>query len=215
MSGAADGNAIAHDNPHVARAMAVGRVPGGGGLVPLNYGLGIWHVRQRAPRDLAPQWAQILRFGYSQTVAADRYSAHRLFADGRFALPGLARHHALVLESGYQRNHGSYTFSTVILFPRGYTPYTVPNLRKLSATYSAPLFYPDWSIGQLLYIRRVAGDLFYDYGKVADQIYRSTGVEIVFDLNIFHWPGFRVGVRDSYRVDYRNKRIQPFIAYSW
>lgn len=63
----ADANTIAHDDPHVARAMAVGRVPG--------------------PRDLAPRWAQVLRFGYSQTVAANHYSANRLFAGGRFALP--------------------------------------------------------------------------------------------------------------------------------
>ncbi len=187
----------------------------GGGLVPLNYGLSLWHIRQSSARDLAPAWAQVIRFGYSQTVLANPYTASRLYADGRFAVPGLVRHHALVLEAGYQRNDGNYTFSTQVLFPRGYTPYTVPNLTKFSSTYSVPLFYPDWALGQLLYVKRVSADGFYDYGKVADQLYRSAGLEMIFDLNVFHWPGFRVGMREAYRIDYRNKRIQPFLAYSW
>ena len=187
----------------------------GGSLAPLNYGVSLWHIRQRSPRDLAPPWAQVLRFGYSNSVVANHYTANRLFADGRFAVPGLLRHHALVLEGGYQRNNGNYVFSTQILFPRGYTPYTVPNLTKFSGTYSAPLFYPDWSLGRLLYIKRVAADAFYDYGKVQDQHFRSTGVEMIFDVAIAHWPVFRVGVRDAYRIDYRNTRINPFLAFSW
>ena len=78
-----------------------------------------------------------------------------------------------------------------------------------------PLFYPDWSIGQLLYIKRVAGNAFYDYGKEDGRLYRSTGAELVFDVNIIHWPSFRVGVRDSYRLDFGNRRLQPFVAFAW
>jgi hypothetical protein len=187
----------------------------GGGLAPLNYGIGIWHVRQRAARDLAPRWGQILRFGYSQTAWADHYSANRMFADGRLALPGLVRHHALVLEGGYERDDGNYTFSRQVSFSRGYTSLTTTQFTKLAGTYSMPLFYPDWALGQLLYVKRVAGNAFYDYGQTSDRLYRSTGVELVFDVNIFHWPGFRIGVRDAYRIDYRDKRINPFIAYGW
>jgi hypothetical protein len=78
-----------------------------------------------------------------------------------------------------------------------------------------PLLYPDWSIGQFLYIKRIAADAFYDYGEVGQTLYRSTGPELVFDLNIFHWPGIRVGVREAYRVDYRNTRLNPFLAFGW
>jgi hypothetical protein len=102
-----------------------------------------------------------------------------------------------------------------VLFPRGYTAYTGRNLTALSSTYSVPLLYPDLAIGQLLYIKRVAGNAFYDYGKQDNQLYRSTGAELVFDVNLFHWPGFRVGVRESYRLDYRNRRLQPFVAFGW
>jgi hypothetical protein len=186
-----------------------------GGLLPLNSGIGIWHIRQRAARDLAPKFAQILRFGYSQTLHSDRYTTNRLYADGRFALPGLFSHHALVLDAGYQRDIGNYYLGRAIAFPRGYTAITGPNLQRYSADYALPLFYPDWSLGQLIYIRRVSANAFYDYGRVGDRLYRSTGLEAIFDVNIFHWPGFRVGLRDSYRIDYGNARINPFIAYSW
>jgi len=193
----------------------------GGSLVPLSYALGIRHIRQRAARDLAPAWSQILRFGYSQTLQADHYTANRLYADGRFALPGLFRHHALVLDAGHERNDGNYLFRREVAFPRGYTPYSVASITRLSGTYSAPLFYPDWSLGQVLFVKRISADAFFDhaqaidYGSPVNRLYRSTGIEMIFDLNVFHWPGFRVGLREAYRIDYRNRRLQPFLAFGW
>ena len=63
---------------------------------------------------------------------------------------------------------------------------------------------------------RRSGDFFFDYGKAADRLYRSTGAELVFDLNFLHFPeGLRAGLRYAYRLDYHNRRIQPFVAYSW
>ena len=105
-------------------------------------------------------------------MESDNYTANHLAADGRFALPGLARNQALVLESGYERNDGDYVFSRLLQFPRGYTYYTGPDLVKLSGTYSVPLLYPDWSLGQFLYIKRIAANGFYDYGKVGPTLYR-------------------------------------------
>jgi Tol biopolymer transport system component len=193
----------------------------GGRLVPLNYSVGIRHIRQRAPRDLAPGWSQILRFGYSQTVRADHYTANRLYADGRLSLPALFRHHALVVDAGHERNDGNYLFPRQVSFPRGYTPLSVTEITRFSGTYSVPLFYPDWSLGQLLFVKRLSADTFYDhaqasdYGSPVERLYRSTGVEMIFDLNVFHWPGFRLGLREAYRIDYRDKRLQPFLAYGW
>lgn len=187
----------------------------GGGLVPLTYAFRLNHVRQAGPRDLAPAWSQILRFNYSQTVEANNYTSNHLSADGRFALPGLAPHQALVLEGGYERTDGNYYFIRDIQFPRGYTYYTGPNLTKFGSTYSAPLFYPDWSIGQLLYIKRIAANGFFDYGQVGETLYRSTGVELVFDVALLHWPSIRVGVREAYRLDYRNARMNPFLEFGW
>ena len=187
----------------------------GGGLTPIGYRLGFSRQRQRSPRDLAPVWAQTFRFNYSQTPFAGHYTGNFLSADGRFAVPGLMKHHALVLESGYERQHGTYTYSSDIRFPRGYDSFTGRDLTKYSATYEMPLFYPDWSIGQAAYIKRISGNLFYDYGKVGT-LYRSTGVEAVFDTNFLHLPPpIRFGVRYTWRIDYRNAKVEPFLAFNW
>ena len=67
----------------------------------------------------------------------------------------------------------------------------------------------------VLYIKRVSTNLFYDYGKVDETLYRSTGVEAVFDLNLFHFPTVRAGVRYAYRLDFHNDRVRPFLEYRW
>ena len=106
----------------------------GGGLVPLTYALRFSHIRQASPRDLAPAWSQILRFSYSNTVEANNYTANHLAADGRFALPGLAPHHALVLGRRLRAQRRQLLFPRQVQFPRGYTYYTGPNLTKLAGT---------------------------------------------------------------------------------
>jgi hypothetical protein len=188
----------------------------GGSLAPLGYGMALWHWRFNALRDLATTWAQVLRFDYRHTPDAGRYTGNYLMADGLFYVPGLARHHALKLEGGYERQAGNYFFSSQLAFPRGYTSFTGRNLTKLSATYGVPLWYPDRAISQLLYVKRVSGNLFYDYGRVTTRGYRSTGVELVFDLNLLHFPdNFKAGVRYAYRLDYHNARVNPFLAFSF
>jgi Tol biopolymer transport system component len=188
----------------------------GGGLVPVGYGLNFSRQRQRSPRDLAPLWAQTIRLNYTQAPFGGHYTGNFLSAGGRLAAPGLAPHHALILEGGYERQHGSYTFPSEILFPRGYRAVAGAGFTKYSATYEMPLLYPDLSILEAAYIKRISGNLFYDYGKVGNQLYRSSGAEAVFDVNFLHFPQpFRVGVRYAYRIDYGNKRIEPFIAFKW
>jgi hypothetical protein len=188
----------------------------GGGLVPLSYTFRLRRVRQSSARDLAPVWGQELRFTYRDAPWHDFYTASFLSADGRFALPGLVKHQSLVLEGGYERQSGNYYFSSQIQFPRGYREIVGPDLTKFSSSYEFPFLYPDLAIGQFLYVKRVSGNVFYDYGKVAQQQYRSTGVETVFDLGLLHFPPtLRAGVRYAWLLETRSSRVQPFIQFGW
>jgi hypothetical protein len=120
------------------------------------------------------------------------------------------------VRGGYERNNGHYYFSSQVLFPRGYNAITGANLTKLSTSYALPLLYPDWAMGNFLYVKRMSANAFYDYGKVEERQYRSTGMELLFDLNVLHFPEtLRAGVRYAYRLDYHNARVRPFLAYSW
>jgi len=188
----------------------------GGGLVPLSYGLTFSRVRQSSPRDLAPVWGQLIQFTYRQTPWANNYTANYLFADGRFALPGLARHHSIVVEGGYERQTGNYYFPSQMAFPRGYLAIAGPELTKLSSNYEMPLLYPDLALSQLVFVKRVSSNVFYDYGKVADRQFRSTGLELIFDLGVLHFPfDFRFGMRYACLLDYQSSRVQPFLAFGW
>ncbi len=187
-----------------------------GSLVPLTYNLGFSHVRQSSARDLAPPWAQAIHFTYRQTPWPNSLTGNFLSGGGRMVVPGLFRHHSLRFEGGYERNIGNYYFSSELRFPRGYTAVTGSNFTKLSTSYALPLFYPDWAMGNLLYVKRVSANAFYDYGKVDALQYRSTGVEVLFDVNVLHFPPtLRAGFRYAYRLDYHNARIGPAFAYSW
>jgi len=187
-----------------------------GGLTPLVYGLGFRRTKESSARDLAPVWGQRMRLTYWHTPWHGYYTANFLSVDGRFALPGLVKHHSLQLEGGYERQNGNYYYSSQIRFPRGYTAFTGQDLTKLSSSYAMPLLYPDKALGQLAYFKRVSTNLFYDHGKVATRQYRSTGVEMLFDVSVLHFPeSVRVGVRYAYLIDNRASRVQPFIYYGW
>jgi hypothetical protein len=103
-----------------------------------------------------------------------------------------------------------------MVFPRGYAAIVGPEFTKVSSNYEFPLLYPDKALSQLVFVKRVSGNVFYDYGKVAERQLRSTGVELLFDLGLLHFPfDFRWGMRYAYRLDYRSSRVQPFVGFGW
>ncbi|MEJ0106310.1 MAG: hypothetical protein WDO19_28855 [Bacteroidota bacterium] len=66
---------------------------------------------------------------------------------------------------------------------------------SVSANYHLPLLIPDWGFGNILYIQRIRGNLFYDLQRVYtnDKTYsvdlRSTGAEVYFDTR--WWNQYR------------------------
>ena len=109
--------------------------------------------------------------------------------------------------SGYQNSLSSfdlntYTFRSRVYKPRGYTFPSDNTFYSYSTNYSFPVWYPDIALGPVLNIQRVKVNLFYDYGHgegksyfynttkpivyYANQNanYRSTGLEMTFDVNI-------------------------------
>jgi outer membrane protein assembly factor BamA len=114
-----------------------------------------------------------------------------------------------------------YRTSNDVRLPVGYQLNTLPDwwseLKKdyiitASLRYSFPLGYPDWNLSKLLYVRRLKGALFYDFGTVGGKdiddkgtlknkyktALQSYGLEFSGDLNVmrFYAPvdaGVRVG----------------------
>jgi hypothetical protein len=167
-------------------------------------------------RDLYPKWGQFLSLTYTDTPSDDEQLGKLWSAKVDLYFPGLLNHHSLRLEPYLPINR--------IAFPRGYVNYIAEEFMKVSANYSFPLIYPDFSLSWLLYIKRMTVNLFYDtsYGvnilEVEDGngdsytgIYNSTGMEFFADLHLFRimFP-IRAGIRYSY-LPVRNSHDVEFL----
>jgi hypothetical protein len=114
-------------------------------------------------------------------------------------------HHGLKIDLSWQkRNPGDYYFNNLIVMPRGYVAVNSTVLTCYAFNYKFPFLYPDFSVGPLVYFKRVKANLFYDGAKATlhgESInMQSTGVELTSDLHLlrFVFPldlGFRMGYK--------------------
>lgn len=135
-------------------------------------------------------------------------------AQASFYFPGIGNHHSFNVYAGYQKQWPLRFYLPVnhIAFPRGYANFVSEEISRLSANYAFPFLYPEWSLGWLLYIKRLKANLFCDmgYGKNVQEIkngvrelytgrYTSAGIEIFADLHLFRiiFP-LQAGFRYSY-----------------
>lgn len=172
-------------------------------LVTLRYSLLASNTIKSSPRDIIPRWSQLIQLDFSNTPFA--HSKNSVFA-GQLALdfPGFGRHHVISLYGAYQKKiEDTYPFADIIIFPRGYTDIIQKEISSFSAAYSLPLFYPDWRVGHLIYLKRFKSSLFIDYAESlnnqATERYLSQGMDLRADfgfLNII--TPFDAGIRSAY-----------------
>jgi len=142
------------------------------------------------------------------------YTGNFLSADGRFAARFISPSRTGA-GGGRERQHGSYSFSSAILFPRGYSSFTGPDFHETFRNLRSAAFYRTWHSGQFAYLKRVAANVFYDYGKLAADCTAPPALKR-FSISRASFSGsLRGGVRYAYRLDYHSTRVQPFIAYNW
>jgi len=176
-----------------------------GTFFPITYSLD-YSRRTNWLRDMLPTWGQTIHLSYAHTPFEGDFNGDMLSAKGIFYFPGFVKHHSLFFEAAYEKqNPVNYRFESQILFPRGYSYIFEKELLKGSANYTFPIAYPDFSLIHTLYFKRLAANLFYDYGiakSLQTNYYRSTGIELKSETFIFHIPiPFIVGVRGSYLFD--------------
>lgn len=189
-----------------------------GDLVPFRYAVEFSRARQGSRRDLAPPWGQRMTLEYRHTPWASDYRGSRLSVQSACTFPGLMRHHAFLVHAAWERQEpDNYLFSSSFPFSRGYDAIFHRRLAFASAGYAFPIFYPDWTLGPLLYLKRVKGKCFYDLtlgiedrGRIS---YRSFGFELGFDLHLLNLPlPLDLGVRFVRRIEDCGNRIEPVLT---
>jgi hypothetical protein len=99
-----------------------------------------------------------------------------------------------------------------VALPRGYKHIIAEKLSSLSADYAFAVAYPDFNLGQFIYLNRIRNTFFYDFSK-GYGIYRvdeqeltdgpenfsSFGTELLADFYILRLPfRFSAGLQTSY-----------------
>jgi len=185
---------------------------GNGWFLPVSYGLVYANYQTPARRDVQPTNGYILQFNFQHTPLGGDYRSNLCALQGKYFLPGLARHHSLLINGKIERQHPrNYHFASQITCAKGYDFIYHDLLAGAGLTYEMPLGYPDWALGSLLYIKRLRGAFFgdYNFGKTGnfEQQYNSAGIDLNFDFNILDlYVELNAGLRLAYR--FADERFQ-------
>lgn len=149
----------------------------------------------------------------------DGYRMGQMYgAQGYIYVPGFAKHNSISGYIGWQKkNNADVKYVDIIQYPRGLEDKYDDRLFSLKANYTLPVLYPDFSLGSLVYIKRLRANVFYDYAEGGNpgvnNIYRTTGFEVMSDMFVLRFVApVALGVRVT-KVLNENKYI-PELLYS-
>ncbi len=179
-----------------------------GNFLPATYSVTASRILGSGSRAILPRGG-VASLTYRHTPFAGDYEGHQLSASAMLFLPGIARDHGLMLEvEREEQRRTNYLFSSRYAISRGYDGFTAERFRRVGVTYAFPLLYPDYALGPVAYVRRVQGNVFFDYGYAARRdnsahvLLRSSGVEVTTDVAPIQLRSpLRTGLRFSYRMD--------------
>jgi len=183
-----------------------------GNFTPLYGNFSFSRLRHKAWRDFNPKFGQSANITYKKIMDYDDFDGYQFSANAMLYLPGLLPNNSIKLSAGYEEQFtyrqgtNIYYFASMLKFPRGFVPTTLDKIYKYSADYQLPLWYPDFSVGPLAYLKRIKLGAFYDYadGYLAGshENYQSVGGSISFKLNFFRIKyDFDIGVQYAYSFD--------------
>ncbi len=172
----------------------------------MEYRLYAYHLLKTSERDINPRWGQLVDVNFRHTPFSGNNLGNMVSVETMFYFPGIGRHHSLNAYVAWQRNDAThYMFSDIVSFPQAIDMSGYHQLMVGKLAYEMPLFYPDWSIGSLLYIKRFRAGLYYDQALAQDwhnglSTYNSVGASLLMDFHALRFLApLSLGVRTTYR----------------
>ena len=186
-----------------------------------------YDYRRKAQRDILPRTGYQLRLQYLKTPFNSENYGSLYAARLTTYWPGIIRNHGLMIRVGYQYqdldNKALYLPKHLLEKPRGYHfQYQTRQQWAFKGDYALPLLSPDWSIGSLIYIRRLRANLFYDLSRnQASSKSRwsnqsSYGGDLIFDWNVLRmsYP-LTTGIRLIQPIDYGKFQVEALFSISF
>ncbi len=156
------------------------------------------NARRRAHRQPLPSWGQHLDISYAGNISNATIS--QWYARADLAFPSIAASNYILLTGEVLQqnlNPGAVQLNSRYAGARGYyVPDDADNYR-VGLTYGFPLVYPDFGLGNILYMRRIRLQPFYDFAYTSDPTIssgnlQSAGVETLVD---FQFANLTLGFR--------------------
>lgn len=181
------------------------------------------HWRSRAYQEPLPRLGQWLRLRYLNDL--DTMDISQLLLQTDFTLPSPVRNHAFWFQFDYQKDleREISFFGDVFDYSRGYTAYPGEDRWRIGLNYHAPILYPDLALLDIVYLKRVGLTAYYDHAETLRETesmsFRSTGLEMTFDIRIFNVEDVKFGVRWAHLLDAdpfdegRVNRIEFFVPF--
>ena len=178
-----------------------------GWIQTMNYRITAAQNQRSNQKDVYPHFGQSIDVSYQHTPFGGNDLGSIFGAIANLYFPGFIRHQGIWLYSGYQQRNEkkvyAYSFSNLVSYPRGYSGAYDDNLLSLGLNYKFPIWYPDFSFGSVIYLKRLKMNLFCDWaqgynsGYVND--YQSAGAELTFDFHFLRFIApIEMGVRSIF-----------------
>ncbi len=165
---------------------------------------------QQARQNIFPRFGQTVILNYESALSG--INDKQFLINSSLYFPGLMSNDNLVINLAHQQRNKNdiIDFSNNFPFSRGYTAENLYDMNKAGINYHFPIAYPDAGVADAFYIFRIRGNVFYDYTYATDfytsgnqfkGTFRSTGMEVYLDSQLFNEGAVSFGFRYSYLVD--------------
>lgn len=165
----------------------------------ISWGQQVQQMRQ----DIFPKWGYNLNAHLSH--ALNLYKGWQLYSRANIFMPGFFPAHSFYITAAAQESGiRDRIFANRFPFARGFHGVDSARLGGLTFNYHLPIAYPDWGFGNIFYLQRLRGGVFYDYTKVFGKnspVQReliSTGGELFFDTKWWNQHPITFGFRSGY-----------------
>lgn len=156
------------------------------------------NARRKAYRQPLPSWGQHLDISYAGNISNATIS--QWYARADLAFPSIRPSHYVLLTGEILEQNldpGSVQLNSRYAGARGYSVTDDESNYRVGLTYGFPLVYPDFGLGNILYMRRIRLQPFYDIAytsnpAIPSETLQSAGVEALVD---FQFANFTVGFR--------------------
>ncbi|HSO87393.1 MAG TPA: hypothetical protein VLQ91_12625, partial [Draconibacterium sp.] len=175
---------------------------------------------RKSLQDVYPNFGFVVDGLYRNSPFGETDLGNLSLGQSYLYIPGILSNHGIRFYGGVQdkNNTGKISFSDMIRYPRGWGKINTNEMISFASDYKFPVFYPEWSLGGLVYLQRVNASIYADYAYFTANIYKdgevvdtfnksiqSFGIELTGDANFFRfYAPVEIGFRASYLPEMQN-----------